>query len=221
MGKEILDITGQRFGRLLAVRRLEKDKWGNTVWLCKCDCQKEIVTQLTALRSKRTKSCGCLRREVRYRDWGKHRKEYSAQYYLANRREIKECVRRYRTAHREQINKRIRESGYAAWANIIQRCFNPNRDTYRFYGGRGITVCDRWRKFENFLKDMGPRPEGTHIHRIDSNGDYSPDNCVWLDKTEHARLHYQINRGFKSYRNKGANPNYRRYAADDRLVEAA
>src|SRR5437762_2841096 len=66
---------------------------------------------------------------------------------------------------------------YSSWEHIIQRCTNPKNSAFKHYGGRGIKVCERWLAFENFLADMGPRPEGTSIERNNRNGDYEPGNC--------------------------------------------
>ncbi|MEV5703041.1 AP2 domain-containing protein [Streptomyces anthocyanicus] len=77
---------------------------------------------------------------------------------------------------------------YGTWKNMLNRTTNPNTKGYTYYGGRGITVCERWRKFENFYADMGPTfRDGLSLDRIDSNGNYEPANCRWVDLPEQNR----------------------------------
>ena len=71
---------------------------------------------------------------------------------------------------------------YHTWNAMRQRCTNPNRFDYKYYGALGVTVCDRWNKFENFLEDMGERPLSTTLDRINAFGNYEPDNCRWASK---------------------------------------
>lgn len=76
---------------------------------------------------------------------------------------------------------------YFSWSSMIQRCTNPARNVYALYGGRGITVCDRWLVFDNFLSDMGERPTGTSLGRIDADVGYSTENCEWQTDSVQSR----------------------------------
>lgn len=95
--------------------------------------------------------------------------------------------------HREQLSEYSRTHGrsstpeHKTWEAMRQRCLNPRNPSYPQYGGRGIRICDRWMAFENFYADMGRRPVGTSIDRVDVNGDYEPDNCRWATAVEQMR----------------------------------
>ena len=101
---------------------------------------------------------------------------------------IKVWQSKRRTTHGQSSGGRTSHE-YNSWSAMHQRCNNLKNDDYRLYGGRGITVCERWSKFENFLADMGKRPTADHsIDRFpDKGGNYEPDNCRWASDPEQTR----------------------------------
>jgi hypothetical protein len=94
------------------------------------------------------------------------------------------CLRNERTSAANTTHGLSKTPTYGAWKTMRRRCEDPTHEKYKYYGSRGIRVCLRWQEFTNFLSDMGERPAGLELDRIDNNGNYEPDNCRWVTHKE-------------------------------------
>lgn len=153
MGK-IIDLKDKKFGRLTVINKYDKDRFGNILWNCICECGKTKITKTNHLLKGICKSCGCI--------------------------------------HKEGNNKTHKMSGtriYNIWHGMIERCYNVNSASYHNYGKRGITICVDWKKsFSAFYKwaiNNGYNDKLT-IDRINTNGNYKPNNCRWVSVKEQA-----------------------------------
>lgn len=155
------DITGEVFGRLKAICSTEERVYGNIVWECRCSCGNCVRTTASRLITGHTTSCGC------------KRKESVSQFNKDTKSKI---IGGYTTASHPL---------YLTYRGMLNRCYWERHTYYKHYGGRGIEVCDSWRNsFENFVKDVGNKPEGHTLDRINPDGDYEPSNIRWATPLE-------------------------------------
>lgn len=158
-----IDITGQRYGRLVALR-VEPSTSIRTHWRCACDCGQESVVNVAYLRNGDTKSCGCYQRE---------------------------CISAAHRIHGQSASAHGGKASrlYTIWNRMRSRCVSPNNKDYARYGGRGISVCPEWGAFlafERWALTSGYADNLT-IDRINNDGNYTPKNCRWADAKAQAR----------------------------------
>lgn len=165
----MIDLTGQKFERLVVIRHAGKDNSNHAIWLCMCNCGNEKTIRGSSLKYGQTRSCGCLAKET------------------VRKLTIINKNNQYSVKHGHTKNGR-RSHIYIIWVGMIQRCSNLLDPKYTLYGERGIVVCAKWKKFENFLADMGEPPTNKHqIDRINNNGNYCKSNCRWVTREKQGR----------------------------------
>jgi len=162
----MLDITGQKFGKLTAISRTKRqDKSGCYYWKFRCDCGNIMETTGTSAKRGHTNSCGCSNKE-QITKLGKDRRTHGDTNWPDN------PIRLYRI-----------------WANMRHRCNIPTMPAYRRYGGRGISVCDEWNDYSVFRDwaNSSGYEDWLTIDRIDNDGNYCPSNCQWITREENIR----------------------------------
>ena len=158
----LIDLTGQRFGRLVAIEKAPHVKGVPVYWTCRCDCGTVKDIAAVSLRNGSTRSCGCLQ---------------------------KETVSKIRKLHGDKGSRL-----YVVWHSMVERCRNSKKPFYKYYGGRGIQVCEEWKVYSNFKEwafKNGYNQTAKHgectLDRINNDGDYSPQNCRWVSMKEQSK----------------------------------
>jgi len=164
MAHNAKNLSGKTFGRLTVLAYVGVEQFESGVkgtWLCRCQCGKTLRIIGNSLTTGNTTSCGCA--------------------------SIDALVERS-TKHGAAKRGGSRSMAYRIWQAMLNRCRNQRVPNYADYGGRGITVCERWQEsFQNFIADMGEPPPGTSIDRRENDGNYEPANCRWATRAQQAR----------------------------------
>lgn len=154
----LIDLSGNRYGKLVVIEQTDRTPSGRSRWLCQCDCGGTAKIHGQRLTSGLADSCGC-------------------DTFSKKSAALK--------THGHSVGRKISPT-YHSWAGMHARCSNQNHISYHLYGARGITVCEQWSSFESFLADMGEKPKGTSLDRIDPHKSYSPENCRWATNSQQA-----------------------------------
>lgn len=209
-------MEGKTFGKWVVLKQIKTDKPGKQ-YECMCDCGNLGIKSGTELRASRGLQCRECMYSILHdpqREIGKKYGKWTIVEYIGIHRNLQqykikcECglesinvaadlragkTKQCSTCHNRENSENNKIHGmyknqiYKVWTSMIQRCTNPKTTHYYRYGGRGINVCERWLKFDNFYSDMGPRPDGLTLDRINNNGNYEPENCRWITHQENCR----------------------------------
>ena len=149
----VVNLVGRRFGRLVVQYKSDRitQGRGRNHWVCVCDCGNTTTCSTSHLKSGDSRSCGCLNID---------------------------SIRERSTIHGHARPGKVSKT-FIAWQNMMGRCYDKKDAKYYRYGERGIFVCDSWHQFKPFLIDMGEKPDGLSLDRINNDGNYEPENCRW------------------------------------------
>ena len=225
------DIIGKKFGRLKVIKENRKLNDKARRFDCECECGNLINTRYSRLKNGEKLSCGCIELEIKEKEDKAYiglkqdmltvkevKREngrvnihcmcdcgnyivYTKEYWHRKHFKSCGCINSKKQRERQLKHGMSNTLTYNTYTGMLGRCNDPGNSSYKYYGARGIKVCDKWlESFNNFYEDMGDRPDGYTLDRIDVNGNYEPSNCRWADNTTQS-----INQRCKSRKTKYKN----------------